>query len=82
MILQLVTMIVVVSIIRAEEEHDPRRFPTRKNILAAMQWLVKDCQSGDSLVFHFSGHGSQQLDTNNDEMDGFDETPCPLESGL
>lgn len=44
-----------------------------------MHWLVKDCRSGDSLVFHFSGHGSQQLDTNNDEVDGFDETLCPLD---
>lgn len=42
-----------------------------------MEWLVKDCQAGDSLVFHFSGHGSQQLDVNGDEMDGFDETLCP-----
>ena len=29
------------------------------NILAAIAWLVKDCQSSDSLFFSFSGHGCQ-----------------------
>lgn len=44
-----------------------------------MRWLVKDCKPGDSLVFHFSGHGSQQLNTGGDERDGFDETLCPTD---
>ncbi|MQM00378.1 hypothetical protein Taro_033109 [Colocasia esculenta] len=46
---------------------------------AAMQWLVQGCRSGDSLFFHFSGHGSQRMDINSDELDGFDETLCPLD---
>lgn len=45
----------------------------------AMYWLVQGCQSGDSLVFHFSGHGSQQRNYTGDEIDGFDETLCPLD---
>ncbi len=32
-----------------------------------IQWLMADQQPGDSLFFHFSGHGSQQYDRNGDE---------------
>ncbi|KAF2294055.1 hypothetical protein GH714_007138 [Hevea brasiliensis] len=35
--------------------------------------------TGDSLVFHFSGHGSKVPDNDKDEADGFDETLCPLD---
>ncbi|KAL5787701.1 hypothetical protein ACOSP7_004650 [Xanthoceras sorbifolium] len=62
-----------------DEESNPLRIPTKKNIRLAMRWLVQGCQSGDSLVFHFSGHGSRQRDYNNDEVDGYDETLCPLD---
>ena len=44
-----------------------------------MRWLVEGCTSGDSLVFHFSGHGMQKLDNNGDEVDGYDEAICPLD---
>ncbi|OAY64338.1 Metacaspase-1 [Ananas comosus] len=53
--------------------------PTRENVCAAMRWLVQGCSAGDSLVFHFSGHGVQKLDMNGDERDGFDEALCPLD---
>ncbi|KAL0298288.1 UNVERIFIED_CONTAM: Metacaspase-1 [Sesamum radiatum] len=62
-----------------EEETDPYRIPTKHNIRMAMFWLVQGCQAGDSLVFHYSGHGSQQRDYTGDEVDGFDETLCPLD---
>ncbi|XP_031492309.2 metacaspase-1-like [Nymphaea colorata] len=62
-----------------EDESDPSRWPTKQNIRMAMRWLVQDCHAGDSLVFHFSGHGSQQPDYNGDEIDGYDETLCPLD---
>lgn len=45
----------------------------------AMFWLVQGCQPGDSLVFHYSGHGSQQRNYSGDEADGYDETLCPLD---
>lgn len=45
----------------------------------AMHWLVQGCQPGDSLVFHYSGHGSQLLNFSGDEMDGYDEVLCPLD---
>lgn len=45
----------------------------------ALYWLVQGCQPGDSLVFHYSGHGSRQRNYNGDEVDGYDETLCPLD---
>ncbi|XP_010448477.1 PREDICTED: metacaspase-2-like [Camelina sativa] len=62
-----------------EEEEDPLRWPTKNNITMAMHWLVLSCKPGDSLVFHFSGHGNNQTDYNGDEIDGFDETLLPVD---
>ncbi|KAL6569263.1 Metacaspase-1 [Orobanche minor] len=62
-----------------EEETDPYRTPTKQNMRMAMYWLVQGCQPGDSLVFHYSGHGSRQRNYNGDEVDGYDETLCPLD---
>ncbi|KAJ6764337.1 METACASPASE-1-LIKE [Salix koriyanagi] len=66
-------------IMLTEEETDPSRRPTKSNMRRAMSWLVQGCRPGDSLVFHFSGHGSQQKDYNGDELDGYDETLCPTD---
>ncbi|PAN49359.1 hypothetical protein PAHAL_9G443700 [Panicum hallii] len=62
-----------------ENERDPTRVPTRANLLRAMRWLVEGSGSGDSLVFHFSGHGVQKLDLNDDEVDGYNEALCPAD---
>ncbi|KAJ4824258.1 hypothetical protein Tsubulata_031286 [Turnera subulata] len=62
-----------------EQETDPYMRPTKQNMRMAMYWLLQGCQPGDSLVFHFSGHGSQQRNYTGDEVDGFDETLCPLD---
>ncbi|KAL2342096.1 hypothetical protein Fmac_010036 [Flemingia macrophylla] len=61
------------------EEKNPLRIPTKYNMRMAMRWLVEGCRSGDSLVFHFSGHGSKEVDTNMDELDGYDEAICPVD---
>ncbi|EFJ11817.1 hypothetical protein SELMODRAFT_125416 [Selaginella moellendorffii] len=61
------------------EERDPLRLPTKQNMRMAMFWLVQGCKSGDSLVFHYSGHGSQQRDYTGEEVDGYDETLCPVD---
>lgn len=53
--------------------------PTRHNIMMALQWLVAEAQPGDSLVFHFSGHGAQIADTTGNEKDGLDETILPID---
>ncbi|XP_028753206.1 metacaspase-1-like isoform X1 [Neltuma alba] len=65
--------------ILTEEEKDQRLVPTKKNILESLKWLVDGCRPGDSLVFYFSGHGLQQPDLKEDELDGFDETLCPVD---
>ena len=54
-------------------------YPTRKAVLDAMRWLVADAQPGDSLFFHFSGHGIQVRDQSGDEADGYDETILPVD---
>lgn len=63
----------------AEEETDRYRRPTKHNMRMALYWLVQGCKPGDSLVFHFSGHGSQQRNYSGDEVDGYDETLCPTD---
>lgn len=52
--------------------------PTRKNILAMIEWLLKDLKAGDSVYFHYSGHGGLVKDKNGDEKSGFDSCiyPC------
>lgn len=60
-------------------EEEPHHQPTRANIQEAFKWLVRGIQAGDSLVFYFSGHGKRQRDYNGDEVDGFDETICPVD---
>lgn len=50
---------------------------TRAGILAALEQLVKETGSQDTVYFHFSGHGSQVEDLNGDEEDGLDETLVP-----
>ncbi|KXS14033.1 hypothetical protein M427DRAFT_124577 [Gonapodya prolifera JEL478] len=62
-----------------DDNQDPRMKPSRRNLTAAMRWLVKDAQRGDSLFFHYSGHGGSTQDTHGDEADGNDETIVPLD---
>ncbi|EHA8590904.1 putative Metacaspase-1 [Cocos nucifera] len=66
-------------LVLTEAQADPYRIPTKENVRMAMRWLMMGCQAGDSLVFHFSGHGIQKPDTNGDEVDGYDEALCPLD---
>ncbi len=47
--------------------------PTRTNILNAFTKLLSNAQAGDTLFFHFSGHGTQTADVNRDELEGYDE---------
>ncbi|KAK4353868.1 hypothetical protein RND71_026062 [Anisodus tanguticus] len=63
----------------SEEERDPYKLPTKHNIRMAMHWLMQGVQAGDSLVFHYSGHCLQQRNYTGDEVDGYDETLCPLD---
>ncbi|KAI4342284.1 hypothetical protein MLD38_026925 [Melastoma candidum] len=66
--------------ILTEDEKDEGRRPTRKNILESLKWLVKDSAPGDSLLFFFSGHGLRYPESEKgDELDGFDESICPVD---
>lgn len=55
---------------------------TTTNILERLNWLVDGAQPGDVLFFHYSGHGSQMIDSKYDtdeEPDGLDEIICPVD---
>ena len=52
---------------------------TRANILTKLKSLVANAKSGDSIVFYYSGHGSQVRDASGDESDGWDEVICPCD---
>lgn len=58
------------------------QMPTAANILAGMQWLVKDAQPMDSLWISCSSHGTQlpvEDPDENEEADGYDEALVPLD---
>jgi hypothetical protein len=53
---------------------------TKQNIMERLDWMVKNAKSGDYMVFHFSGHGSQVRDRDGDELkDHLDEILCPAD---
>ncbi|QPG73014.1 hypothetical protein FOA43_000318 [Brettanomyces nanus] len=62
-----------------DDQKDFMSIPTRQNIIRAMQWLVKDARPGDSLFFHYSGHGGQEDDLDGDEADGKDDCIYPVD---
>ncbi|KAI0775287.1 caspase domain-containing protein [Trametes elegans] len=66
-------------VVLTDDASNPRQVPTRDNMLAAMQWLVRDAQPNDSLFFHYSGHGGQTKDLDGDEADGYDEVVYPVD---
>nr|ACG47515.1 LOL3 [Zea mays] len=66
-------------LVLTQEDMEPGRVPTRANLMRALRWLVDGASAGDSLVFHFSGHGVQKLDRDGDEADGYDEALCPVD---
>ncbi len=53
---------------------------TRAAILSQLEDLIKRVGAQDTVVFHFSGHGSQRKDASHDEEDGLDETLVPFDS--
>jgi Caspase domain/Domain of unknown function (DUF4384) len=55
---------------------------TRRSILTAFeQHLIDRAKPGDTVVFHFSGHGSRIEDPDKDEPDGLNSTLVPIDSG-
>ncbi len=53
---------------------------TKKGIVTQLKWLMEGAQSGDQLLFHYSGHGAQVPTLyENLEQDGLDEVICPYD---
>jgi len=55
---------------------------TKSNIISGLKKLISNTTSGDTILFHYSGHGSQVVVndwTNNPEPDGRDEILCPYD---
>lgn len=69
-----------------DEPYNLKYMPTKRNILSALRWLVKDTQPGDCLFFHCksrihnfakrlmirpdSGHGGRIIDLHGRRVDG------------
>lgn len=66
-------------LVLTDDTKDPKRLPTRANMLNAMRWLVKDAKAHDSLFFHYSGHGGRLPDRDSDEVDGYDDVIFPVD---
>jgi len=50
---------------------------TRQAILDALDDFIASTGPNDTILIHYSGHGSQVQDLDGDETDGLDETICP-----
>ena len=59
----------------------PPRPATRDAVLGELEQLADASAPGDLVVFYFSGHGSQQPDTDGDELGGADEIFLPYDVG-
>lgn len=65
--------------IKLLSEEDGNILPTSKNIKDNINWLVSNNLAGDTLIFHYSGHGSNIKDKGTDESDRTDETIVPFD---
>ncbi|KAF8819929.1 ICE family protease (caspase) p20 domain-containing protein [Cardiosporidium cionae] len=54
-------------------------WPTRQNILKAINWLVRDAEPGNILLFYFAGHGLQIDNMIGYEGEGYDEGILPVD---
>ncbi|NJL79544.1 MAG: DUF4384 domain-containing protein [Richelia sp. SM2_1_7] len=55
---------------------------TRQGILTAFEeHLINQAKPGDTVVFHFSGHGGRIVDPDKDSQDGYNSTLIPIDSG-
>ena len=52
---------------------------TKKAMERAVRKLIKSGKKGDTLLLHYSGHGSNVPDDNGDEADRRDEILCPTD---
>ena len=66
-------------VILTDDQQNSMAQPTRANIIRAMHWLVKDAKRNDSLFIHFSGHGGQTKNLDNNDTKGYDEIIYPVD---
>lgn len=59
----------------------PPALPTKRAILDALDHLAATSEAGDLVVFYFSGHGTQQPDSDGDELGGQDAVFLPYDAG-
>ncbi|KFY41496.1 hypothetical protein V494_02960 [Pseudogymnoascus sp. VKM F-4513 (FW-928)] len=64
------------TVILTDDLHNPMSQPTKRNILIAMHWLVKDARPNDALFFYYSGHGGHLL---YGDITGHDEVIYPVD---
>eukprot|EP00013_Stygamoeba_regulata_P022125 CAMPEP_0177666158 /NCGR_PEP_ID=MMETSP0447-20121125/21435_1 /TAXON_ID=0 /ORGANISM="Stygamoeba regulata, Strain BSH-02190019" /LENGTH=1372 /DNA_ID=CAMNT_0019172293 /DNA_START=454 /DNA_END=4572 /DNA_ORIENTATION=- len=65
-----------------EDNLNTINWPSKENILNSLKWLVEGAQPHDKLFFHFSGHGSQDVNKTGEHMDladGMEELICPAD---
>ena len=67
-----------ITILR-DDSKNSNNLPTRSNILNNLNTLVNNSSNLTEIWFHYSGHGSQIKDKNNDESDGLDEVIVPTD---
>jgi len=53
---------------------------TKTGILASFNRMIETANPGDIVFIHFSGHGQQIVDDNEDELDGYDEAFIPVDA--
>jgi len=58
------------------------KYATTKNVYDELAYMIAESKFGDHLAFTYSGHGSQQLDKDGDEADGYDEVICLYDGDL
>ena len=53
--------------------------PTKRNILNEFTKMLQNAVIGDVVFFGFSGHGTETIDLNRDEVDSMDEVLVPID---
>jgi len=56
--------------------------PTKENILAEFKMLLIKAKPLDTIILHYSGHGTNTKDINNDESDNNDECIVPVDLNI
>jgi len=57
-------------------------FPTARNLVAGLKWLIEKAGPADRVAIYYSGHGIYLPDKDGDEPDGYDEALCPADDVL